>query len=350
MWRSDAATIPSPSLDGRENQRRVGTLLAAFLALLVIATPARADIFMAADFALTAGEDPGSYELTAAVPETLARDSTLVWPTGCRQTGMTRQSAAGRAHFAYAFACDRALTPADVVQTPWKVDGARFAASIGGVATDRNLAADARGIAVPIGDAGGGARPLAQLAREYLAQGVWHIWFGWDHLAFVLCLALLARGRQLLWLVSAFTAGHSVSLALAFFEVVRLPIPPVEAAIALSIAFMAREALLVGRGAQPFVWGRQLMVVTLFGLLHGLGFATALEELGVRPGEQVAALVFFNLGVEIGQVAFVGAILAALTGLRAIRWELPARVAALYAVGAIGCFWMVERLAGFASA
>ncbi|PCD02112.1 hypothetical protein COC42_11580 [Sphingomonas spermidinifaciens] len=318
--------------------------------LVCLAAPARADIFMAADFTLIAGEDSGSYELTAAVPETLAQDAALAWPEGCRQTGMTRQSAAGRAHFAYAFACDRALAPGDVVQTPWKVDGGRFAASVGGIATDRSLAADANGIAVPIGEAGGEARTLIQLAREYLAQGVRHIWLGWDHLAFVLCLALLARGRELLWLVSAFTIGHSVSLALAFFELVRLPIPPVEAAIALSIAFMAREALLVGRGAQPFAWGRQLTVVTLFGLLHGLGFATALEELGVRPGEQVASLVFFNLGVEVGQVVFVGAILATLAGLRVIRWEVPARVAALYAVGAIGCFWMIERLAGFASA
>ena len=330
--------------------RSLLALLAALLLLLSLATPARADIFMAADFTLTAGEDPGSYELTAAVPETLAQDAVLLWPAGCRQTAMTRQSAAGRAHFAFAFACDRPLAPGDVVQTPWKVDGGRFAASVGGVATDRSLAADPSGISVPIGDAGGEARSIAQLAREYLPQGVWHIWLGWDHLAFVLCLALLARGRQLLWLVSAFTAGHSVSLALAFFQLVRLPIPPVEAAIALSIAFMAREALLVGRGAQPFAWGRQLTVVTLFGLLHGLGFATALADLGVRPGEQVASLVFFNLGVEIGQVVFVAAILAALAGLRGIRWEAPARAAALYAVGAIGCFWMVERLAGFASA
>ncbi|MEZ0496955.1 HupE/UreJ family protein [Sphingomonas sp. IW22] len=329
-------------------RNRLSALLLALATL--VPSHARADIFMSADFALSAGEDPGTYELTAAVPETLAHSDGITLPDGCRQTGMTRQSAAGRAHFAYTFACDRALGGRDVVQTPWKVDGGRFLSSVGGVAVDRSLAANAGGIAVPVGDTAGSTRPLFQLAREFVAQGVWHIWTGWDHLAFVLCLTLLARGRGLLWLVSAFTLGHSISLAVAFFDLVRVPIPPVEAAIALSIAFMAREAPLVARGVQRFASDRQLIVVSLFGLLHGLGFASALGELGVRPGERIAGLVFFNIGVELGQLVFVGAIVAMLAGLRAVRIEAPARVAALYAVGAVGCFWMVERLAGFAIA
>lgn len=196
----------------------------------------------------------------------------------------------------------------------------------------------------------GGARSIAEIAREFLAQGVWHIWLGWDHLAFVLCLALLARGRALLWLVSAFTAGHSISLAVAFFELVHVPVPPVEAAIALSIALMAREALLVSKGAQAFAFRRQVTLVSLFGLLHGLGFATALGALGVQPGERMSGLIFFNIGVEFGQLVFVGAIMATLAGLRAFSMTAPVRVAALYAVGAIGCFWMVERVTEFAVA
>lgn len=323
-------------------------LLLAFAAMLP--GTAMADIFLSADFALSRGEDPHSYELTAAVPETLARNDRITLPEGCRQTGQNRQTAGGRAQFAYEFACDRAFRADDVIQTPWQADGGRFVTSVMGTQIDRNLSADRNGIAIPVGATSAEARPLHQIAREFVAQGVWHIWFGWDHLAFVLCIALLAQGRQLLWLVTAFTAGHSISLAVAFFELVHVPVPPVEAAIALSIAFMAREAVLAGRGAQAFAFRRQLIVVSLFGLLHGLGFATALGELGVQPGEQLASLVFFNIGVEMGQLVFVGAVLAVMAGLRILAMASPARIAALYAVGAIGCFWMVERVADFAIA
>src|SRR5690606_35571779 len=127
------------------------------------------------------------------------------------------------------------------------------------------------------------ARPLPQIATYYTWQGILHILGGWDHLAFVLCLCLLAQGRFLVLLVTTFTVGHSISLALSFFDVISIPVPPVEAVIALSIAFMAREALLVRRDGAPgdARRRRQLAVVAGFGLLHGLGFATVLRELGV---------------------------------------------------------------------
>ncbi|EXS71966.1 HupE/UreJ family protein [Sphingobium sp. Ant17] len=323
--------------------------LAALLLALAALLPgtAMADIFLSADFALTRGEDANSYEFTAAVPETVGHPAPVLWPQGCRQTAMTRQTSGGRAQYAYEFACERPFSAGDVIQTPWKADGGRFVTNVMGSQVDRSLTGGTKGIAVPVGETAVGERALTQIAPEFLAQGVWHIWLGWDHLAFVLCLALLARGRDLLWLVSAFTAGHSISLAVAFCELVHVPVPPVEAAIALSIAFMAREALLVGKGEQAFAFRRQLTVVSLFGLLHGLGFATALGELGVQAGEKLPALIFFNIGVEAGQLLFVGAIMATLAGLRAISLAAPVRVAALYAVGAIGCFWMVERVAGF---
>lgn len=327
--------------------------LAALLLLALAALlpgPAFADIFLSADFALTRGEDPGSYEFTAAVPEAVGQPAPVTLPEACRQTGMTRQTGGGRAQYAIEFSCDRPFRADDMIQTPWKADGGRFVTNVMGAQVDRSLTGDANGIAVPVGETAAQARPIAQIAPEFLAQGVWHIWLGWDHLAFVLCLALLARGRQLLWLVSAFTTGHSISLALAFFDLVRAPVPPVEAAIALSIAFMAREALLIGQGRQGFAFNRQLVVVSLFGLLHGLGFATALGELGVQADEKLSALIFFNLGVEAGQLLFVGAIMAALAGLRAVSLATPARAAALYATGAIGCFWMVERVIGFGAA
>lgn len=328
------------------SRNKLFALLLLALAALAPGT-AMADIFLSADFALTRGEDPNSYEFTAAVPEAVGQPAPLALPDGCRQTGMSRQTGSGRAQYAFELACDRPFAAGDTIQTPWKADGGRFVTNVMGGQVDRSLTGDAQGITVPVGETAATARPIDQIAPEFLAQGVWHIWLGWDHLAFVLCLALLARGRDLLWLVSAFTAGHSISLAIAFFELVRVPVPPVEAAIALSIAFMAREALLVGKGQQAFAFRRQAIVVSLFGLLHGLGFATALGELGVQAGEKLPALVFFNIGVEVGQLLFVGAILAALAGLRAVSLATPVRVAALYAVGAIGCFWMVERVVGF---
>lgn len=323
----------------------LGALLLALAAL--VPAPAMADIFLSADFALTRGEEPNSYELTVAVPEAIGRAAPVTWPEGCRQTGMTRQTATGRAQYAFDFSCDRAFRATDIIQTPWKADGGRFITNVMGAQVDRNLTGDGDGIAIPVGETAAGERSIGQIAPEFLAQGVWHIWMGWDHLAFVLCLALLARGKALLWLVTAFTAGHSISLALAFFELVRVPVPPVEAAIALSIAFMAREAVLAGKGGQAFAFRRQVTVVSLFGLLHGLGFATALGELGVARGERLSSLIFFNLGVELGQMLFVGAIMLTLAGLRALSLATPVRTAALYSVGAIGCFWMVERIVGF---
>ncbi|MDE8653575.1 HupE/UreJ family protein [Novosphingobium album (ex Liu et al. 2023)] len=325
-------------------------LLALMLALIALAPQsALADIFLSADFALTRGEGENEYQFTAAVPENVATSAPVAWPDGCRQTAMTRQSAAGRAQFGFTFACDHPFRADDVIRTPWKVDGGRFVSTLPGVEVDRSLSSDGSGITVPVGEATATARPLAELAGEFLRQGVWHILMGWDHLAFVLCLALLARGRQLVWLVSCFTIGHSISLGLAFFEVVRAPVPPVEAAIALSIVFMAREALRGAKGAALFAFRRQVGVVSLFGLLHGLGFATALGELGVHEGEKLASLAFFNIGVEIGQLVFVSAVMAALAGLRALSLAVPARAAALYAVGALGSFWMIERVAAFAT-
>lgn len=308
---------------------------------------AHADIFLSADFALTRGEEPNSYEFTAAVPEAVAQPTSPTWPAGCRQTSMSRQSSNGRAQYAYEIACDRGFTAEDVIRTPWKADGARFVTNVQGVQVDRSLTGDAMGIIVPVGETAATKRPLSQTAREFTEQGIWHIWLGWDHLAFVLCLTLLARGRALLWLISAFTLGHSASLALAFYELVHVPVPPVEAAIALSIAFMAREALLVGMHGPASAFRRQIIVVASFGLLHGLGFATALGELGVQPGEKLASLIFFNIGVETGQLIFVGAITAIMAGLTMVRLARPTRAAALYAVGAIGCFWMIDRIAGF---
>ena len=188
-------------------------------------------------------------------------------------------------------------------------------------------------------------RTFTETAGQYGFLGFEHILIGWDHLAFVACLVFLVTGWRLLVLVTAFTVGHSISLALSFLDVITIPIPPVEAIIALSIAFMAREALLNAGGKADL---RSTLIVALFGLMHGLGFASVLSDLGVGTGERVTGLLFFNLGVEAGQLAFVALLITVLYLLRKAAPRLAAKPALLYALGSLGLFWFVERVAGFA--
>jgi hydrogenase/urease accessory protein HupE len=184
----------------------------------------------------------------------------------------------------------------------------------------------------------------------YLELGVEHILLGFDHLLFVLALFIIATGFwKVVKTVTAFTAAHSITLALATLGVVHVPSPPVEAAIALSIAFVAVEIVRVRRGRPSFAARAPWLVAFAFGLLHGLGFAGALSEVGLPPGHIPAALLFFNLGVEIGQLIFLAAVaaIAALVRIaRPWRQRWPELVPP-YAIGAIAMFWVIERVAAF---
>jgi len=330
--------------------RRCLALLASLLlALGVAGSPARADVFNLGEYHFTAGAEPGQYELTASLPETQLDRQQPTWPEGCDQTAASRSTLGGRAQLSYEISCAAPVARGDTIQTPWRVDGATFRSNATGVNVSMALSPDENGVTLPIGENVVRERALIDVAGEFTWQGILHILGGWDHLAFVLCLCLLTRGRTLLILVTTFTIGHSLSLALAFFEVVQVPVPPVEAVIALSIAFMAREALRAKQvgGEDMQTVRRYMVVVSAFGLLHGLGFATVLGELGVAPGERLPGLLFFNLGVEIGQLLFVGFV----TGVMWVATRLgrgePVRLTALYAAGAIGSFWMFERVVGF---
>ena len=152
-----------------------------------------------------------------------------------------------------------------------------------------------------------GAESRAGVVHGYARLGVEHILTGWDHLLFVLGLVLLVGpGRILLWTITAFTVGHSVTLALAALGMVRVPQGPMEAAIALSIYLLAVELIRNRAGRITFVQRAPWLVAGGFGLLHGLGFAGALAEVGLPQGEIPLALFAFNLGIELGQLAFVG--------------------------------------------
>lgn len=188
---------------------------------------------------------------------------------------------------------------------------------------------------------------VVQTAMHYLYLGAVHVLIGWDHLAFVFCLTLLASGLSLIGLITAFTLGHSLSLGLAHFGLIQLPVAPVEAIIALSIVFMAREAWLCrvpgSVGAAGSARSRPL-ITAFFGLIHGLGFASVLGDLGVSSSQRALALVFFNAGVEVGQVAFVLAVVALGLVVRKVslqQWLLPGLTAG---IGGMGVFWTLERV------
>ncbi|HYN27363.1 MAG TPA: HupE/UreJ family protein [Burkholderiales bacterium] len=189
-----------------------------------------------------------------------------------------------------------------------------------------------------------------EVARTYLGLGVEHILLGIDHLLFVLALVILVEGaRRLVWTITAFTAAHSLTLAAATLGWVHVPPPPVEACIALSIVFLASE-IMHARAGRPGLTCRQPWTVAfMFGLLHGLGFAGALSEVGLPANAIPTALLFFNVGVEIGQLLFIAAVLAVIAGARRVRlprgnwsWQLP-----VYAIGMVAGYWTIDRVAGF---
>ena len=191
----------------------------------------------------------------------------------------------------------------------------------------------------------------AGVAWTYLRLGMEHILAGVDHLLFVLALVLIVEGRRrLLVTITAFTVAHSITLAAATLGVVQVPQAPVEAAIALSIVFVAAE-LVHGLQGRPGLTARAPWVVAFaFGLLHGLGFAGALAEVGL-PGRAIPlALLFFNIGVEIGQLAFVVVVWTVLATLDRSRRPRPAWARAIppYAIGGVAMFWVIERVLDFA--
>lgn len=193
------------------------------------------------------------------------------------------------------------------------------------------------------------ARPSAQgAAWTYFVLGVEHILLGIDHLLFVLALVLLITGfRRLVETVTAFTVAHSLTLAGVTLGWVSLPSAPVEAVIALSIVFLAREVVLKleappgtpARLAERRPW----LVAFAFGLLHGFGFAGALAEIGLPQDAVLLALFTFNLGVEAGQIAFVAVALSALWLLRRVNFRRAAEIPATYLIGIVASFWLIER-------
>ncbi|WNJ18429.1 HupE/UreJ family protein [Pontibacter sp. G13] len=188
------------------------------------------------------------------------------------------------------------------------------------------------------------------VARTYFLLGVDHIWLGIDHLLFVLGLVLITVGGwKIFKTVTAFTLAHSITLSLAALNLIHVPIPPVEAMIALSILFLAWEAIRHRTGHATLTGQKPWWVAFSFGLLHGVGFASALGETGLPHGDIPLALGMFNVGVEFGQIVFVAILLGIRIGARRFfpRILPPAYRMLAYAIGGCASFWLIERIVGF---
>ena len=193
--------------------------------------------------------------------------------------------------------------------------------------------------------------PTAEIVASYFLFGIEHILIGTDHLLFVFALMLIVTNtRKLLVTITSFTLAHSITLAASTLNLVHLPQQPVEAVIALSIMFLAAE-ILHGKQGHPGLAARfPWLVAFIFGLLHGFGFAGALAELGLPQDAIPLALVFFNLGVEAGQLIFVGSII--ILGLLVQRFAESLlhdryQTVLVYLIGSLASFWMVQRIAAF---
>lgn len=326
------------------------------LSLCGIGATAHAHRNAIANYQVEVRESGRLLAIDARISPAIADPSGGTWPADCsvveRQFGADREASRIR----LTLRCD---TSPDTIALPWGADAASATWVMDGHPITTFLPTDFSGSILhnPFHHA---SAPVAtgfwSVGSSYVGLGVWHVLEGWDHLAFVLCVALMFSGTRLLAALTLFTLGHSASLALSFLDVIRVPIAPVEAVIALTVVYMARTALLA-RWSQPVsghghsvASSAELLTIAAFGLIHGLGFASVLGEIGVPAERMLLSLAAFNVGVELGQIIFVVGVLA-FVGLLA-RGIGPRRATSLFslsagsAAGGVGLYWTVERALG----
>jgi hydrogenase/urease accessory protein HupE len=290
---------------------------------------------------------PGVYQSTLRVPPTVEANNVpeLVWPSSCNVAddgSALRECAGGLALQQFTLDYPQ-FNPS--LATFYRLQTLEQGASSGMLAPNEEV------WVVPE------AMTRGRVARDYLLLGVEHIIGGLDHLLFVLGLLVIARTpKRILLAVTGFTLAHSITLSLSSLGLVSIPIVPVEAAIALSILFLAHE--ISSQRKDSLTYRYPMLVSFSFGLLHGLGFASALGEIGLVSNEVFISLLFFNLGVEAGQVLFILAVMALVFLLQ----KLPAPgtvdaadggtarrvdLLASYVIGVPSAYWLIERVAQF---
>jgi hydrogenase/urease accessory protein HupE len=192
----------------------------------------------------------------------------------------------------------------------------------------------------------GAVTTATERALGYVQLGVQHILLGVDHLLFILGLMLIVSDRwTLVKTITSFTLAHSITLAIATLGYASAPLPPLNAAIALSILFLGPEIVRTWRGETSFTIRHPWVVAFAFGLLHGFGFASGLTSMGLPKAEIPLALLLFNVGVELGQVAFVLLVILLERSFRVLEVRWPGLVERFpgYAVGTLGAYWTIQR-------
>ena len=324
-----------------------------YLCVLILMTVTSMTPVIAHDIGITQTElleqENHHYKLSAQIGAAL---SYLYPPPGlpdhCQFVGNPRgtQGAGGKT---FEFQCDGGLTATDTLELTWQRDGVVLTVHwLDGSKAKRLFRSEAGAISVPLIELQAGSGSWFEGAKRYTALGIEHILLGIDHLLFVLALLLLVRGTwMLVKTITAFTIAHSITLGLATLGFVHVPPLPVEAAIALSIVFLCAEIIHAQRGQVRLTFQYPWVVAFAFGLLHGLGFAGALAEIGLPQSEIPLALLFFNIGVEIGQLIFVAVVLFLVWSFRQISIDASrlARSFSVYVIGTLATFWLLQRTA-----
>ena len=190
-----------------------------------------------------------------------------------------------------------------------------------------------------------------KILQTYTWLGITHILLGFDHLLFVFALLLIVNSmRRLLWTISAFTLAHSLTMAIATLGIVHIPQAPVEAIIALSILFLAMEIMHEKQGKVGLTSRYPWLIAFIFGLLHGFGFAGALAEIGLPQQAIALALVFFNIGVELGQLIFIATIVSIIVALKHFTYPnllSKLQTVVIYVIGGVSSYWLIDRVLSF---
>ncbi len=305
----------------------------------------------------TLGVDPadliemldGSYHLVSRVPPRLqSAIRTPEIPERCEFEGSPRGTR-GAYEVRFIFVCESPLVAGDEIVLPWRREGAMLTVSWNGAdPVTRFAGREGAVIRVDLATYLAGSGGFWAGAKRYTVLGIEHILEGIDHLLFVLALLFVVQGGwKLVQTITAFTVAHSITLGLATLGYANMPSAPVEASIALSIVFMCVEIIHQQRGRAGITFTYPWVVAFSFGLLHGLGFAGALADIGLPPAEIPIALLFFNVGVEIGQLMFVITVVlvvSLLSRLPLMQWY-RLRTATVYVIGTLATFWVLERTA-----
>jgi hydrogenase/urease accessory protein HupE len=333
----------------------VAGLLAVLLALF---TPGS---LQAHDIGVTQAElvelEGDAYEFAARIGAGAApRHPAPELPAHCAFTGAPAGVQTPSARL-WEFSCDGRLTADDRIVLRWLRDGAIVSAEWRDGSNGRRLFGNENGaIVVVLDELQAGSSSTLDAVGRYTVLGIGHILEGIDHLLFVLGLLLIVstprvRMKALIQTVTAFTIAHSLTLGLATLGFVDFPSRPVEAAIALSIVFLAMEVVRGWQGHESLTHRQPWLVAFGFGLLHGLGFAGALADVGLPQAEIPIALLFFNVGVELGQLLFVAVVLAGrwLLLRLPIVWPVWTGYAPVYLIGVTGAYWLLERVGTMAA-